>query len=149
MAPVTGSSLRKTPVPERGLSIAEAARRTGVSVYTLRYYERAGLMATAPRRTTGGSRRYHAADLKWIRICTRMRAAGMSIDLIRRYAELVRAGAGNEKERLELLESHRAKVAAELATLTEHLALMDHKIDVYRRQLAEGNAASLWSAPHG
>ena len=73
----------------------------------------------------------------------------MSIDLIRRYAELVRAGAGNEKERLELLESHRAKVAAELATLTEHLALMDHKIDVYRRQLAEGNAASLWSAPHG
>ena len=149
MAPVTGSSLRKPPVPEGGLSIAEAARRSGVSVYTLRYYERAGLMATAPRRTTGGSRRYHAADLKWIRICTRMRAAGMSIDLIRRYAELVRAGAGNEKERLELLESHRAKVAAELATLTEHLALMDHKIEVYRRQLAEGNAASLWSAPRG
>jgi DNA-binding transcriptional MerR regulator len=48
------------------LSIAEAAHRSGVSVYTLRYYERAGLMATVPERTTGGSRRYHAADLKWI-----------------------------------------------------------------------------------
>ena len=39
MAPVTGSSLRKPPVPEGGLSIAEAAHRSGVSVYTLRYYE--------------------------------------------------------------------------------------------------------------
>lgn len=147
MAPVTGSSLRKPPVPEGGLSIAEAAHRSGVSVYTLRYYERAGLMATVPERTTGGSRRYHAADLKWIRICTRLRDTGMPIDLIRRYAELVRAGAGNERQRLEVLESHRAQVAAELATLTGHLELIDHKLDVYRRQLAEGNASDLWSAP--
>lgn len=147
MAPVTGSSLRKPPVPERGLAIAEAARRAGVSVYTLRYYERAGLMATTPQRTTGGSRRYHAADLKWIRICTRMRAIGMPIDLIRRYAELVRAGAGNEEQRLELLESHRTQVAADIALLTKQLELIDHKIDVYRGQLADGNASDLWSAP--
>jgi hypothetical protein len=66
---------------------------------------------------------------------------------IRRYAELVRAGAGNERQRLEVLESHRAQVAAELATLTGHLELIDHKIDVYRRQLADGNASDLWSAP--
>ena len=53
MAPITGSSSQQTAVPERGVSIAEAARRSGVSVYTLRYYERAGLMATTPQRTTG------------------------------------------------------------------------------------------------
>ena len=35
----------KRPVPQEGLTIAEAARRTGVSAHTLRYYERAGLVA--------------------------------------------------------------------------------------------------------
>jgi transcriptional regulator with XRE-family HTH domain len=33
----------KSAVPAEGVTIAEAARRTGLSVYTLRYYERAGL----------------------------------------------------------------------------------------------------------
>jgi hypothetical protein len=41
--------------PPAGLSIAEAARRTGVSVHTLRYFERAGLVVTAVDRTAGGA----------------------------------------------------------------------------------------------
>ncbi|WP_037571490.1 MerR family transcriptional regulator [Phaeacidiphilus oryzae] len=129
------------------VTIGEAARRTGVSVHTLRYYERTGLMAASPHRTSGGSRRYSAADLKWISMCTKLRATGMPIDLIRQYAELVRAGEGNEAERLELLESHREQVAAEIATLTENLGLIDHKIDTYRRRLAEGTAHGLWTTP--
>src|SRR5216683_7015251 len=63
--------------PQAGLSIAEAARRTGVSVHTLRYYERAGLVVTAVDRTAGGRRRYQQQDLYWITVCTRLRATGM------------------------------------------------------------------------
>ena len=63
--------------PQAGLSIAEAARRTGVSVHTLRYYERAGLVVTAVGRTHGGRRRYQQEDLTWITVCTRLRATGM------------------------------------------------------------------------
>ena len=44
MLEVTSKSAPARPLPEAGLSIAEAARRTGVSVHTLRYYERAGLV---------------------------------------------------------------------------------------------------------
>src|SRR6266498_5095338 len=62
--------------PQAGLSIAEAARRTGVSVHTLRYYERAGLVVTTVDRTAGGQRRYQQLDLDWITICTRLRATG-------------------------------------------------------------------------
>src|SRR6266545_8105947 len=93
--------------PQAGMSIAEAARRTGVSVHTLRYYERAGLVITTVGRTAGGRRRYRQLDLDWIKVCTRLRATGMPIRTIRRYAELVSAGRGNEKERLGLLETHR------------------------------------------
>ena len=132
-------------VPPAGLSIAEAARRTGVSVHTLRYYERAGLVVTAVDRTAGGRRRYHQLDLDWIVICTRLRATGMPIRTIRRYAELVSAGPGNEQERLALLEAHRAEVTAKLARTRENLKLIDHKIGVYRGRLAAGDADRLWA----
>jgi DNA-binding transcriptional MerR regulator len=130
---------------QAGLSIAEAARRTGVSVHTLRYYERAGLVVTAIDRTASGRRRYHQLDLDWIVICTRLRATGMPIKAIRRYAQLVSAGPGNEQERLALLEAHRADVTAKLAEIQENLELIDHKIGVYRGRLAAGDADQLWA----
>jgi DNA-binding transcriptional MerR regulator len=128
-----------------GLSIAEAARRTGVSVHTLRYYERAGLVVNPVDRTATGRRRYHQLDLDWIVICTKLRATGMPIKAIRRYAQLVSAGHGNEQERLALMEAHRAEVTAKLAEVQENLKLIDHKIDVYRGRLAAGDADRLWA----
>jgi DNA-binding transcriptional MerR regulator len=138
-------ALLADPVPPEGLSIAEAARRTGLSVHTLRYYERAGLVVTGVDRTTGGQRRYRHEDLIWISVCTRLRATGMPIMAIRRYAQLVSAGPGNEKERLALMEAHRAEVIAKLAELQENLELIDHKIDVYRGRVAAGDADRLWA----
>jgi DNA-binding transcriptional MerR regulator len=139
--------LEVKPLPDldAGLSIAEAARQTGVSVHTLRYYERAGLVVTTIDRTDGGWRRYRKLDLDWIKICTRLRVTGMPIRAIRHYAELVSAGAGNEQERLRLLEAHRAEVRTRLAELEESLRLIDHKIDVYRGRLTAGDADRLWA----
>jgi DNA-binding transcriptional MerR regulator len=135
----------RRPGGEEDLSIAEAARRTGVSAHTLRYYERAGLVVTPVDRTTGGRRRYHQLDLDWITICTKLRATGMPIKAIRRYAQLVCAGPGNEQERLALLEAHHADVTAKLAEIQDNLKTIDHKIDVYRGRLAAGDADQLWA----
>jgi DNA-binding transcriptional MerR regulator len=137
--------VRTSTVPAEGVTIAEAARRTGVSVHTLRYYERAGLVISPVDRTSGGRRRYRELDLKWIIICTKLRATGMPIQGIRRYADLVAAGPGNEGERLELLEAHRAAVLAKLAEVQENLKIIDHKIEVYRGSLAAGEADRLWA----
>ncbi|HEY4569458.1 MAG TPA: MerR family transcriptional regulator [Kribbella sp.] len=145
MLEVKHSAVPHSAIPDQGISIAEAAERTGVSVHTLRYYERAGLVVTDIDRTAGGRRRYRQLDLDWIRICTRFRATGMPIRSIRKYAELVLAGRGNEKDRLELLEAHRAEVLTKLAELQESLELIDHKIDVYRGRLEAGTADQLWA----
>ena len=88
------------------LTIAEAAERAGISAHTIRYYERAGLLAPI-ERTDSGHRRFAAEDIEWIVVITKLRATGMPIRRIREYAELVREGDGNELERLALLESHR------------------------------------------
>jgi DNA-binding transcriptional MerR regulator len=132
-------------VKQPGVTIAEAARRTGVSVHTLRYYERAGLVVTTVDRTASGRRRYRQLDLDWIKVCTRLRATGMPIRTIRRYAELVSTGRGNEQARLALLESHRAEVLAKIAELHKNLELIDHKIDVYRGRMDAGDADQLWA----
>lgn len=131
--------------PQAGLSIAEAARRTRVSVHTLRYYERAGLVVTPVGRNASGRRRYHQLDLDWITVCAKLRATGMPIKTIRRYAQLVSTGHGNEQERLALMEAHRSNVVAKLAEIHENLKLIDHKIDVYRGRLTAGDADQLWA----
>ena len=145
MLEVNSKAATAPAVPPAGVSIAEAARRTGVSVHTLRYYERAGLVITTVPRNHSGRRRYQQEDLKWISICTKLRATGMPIRTIKRYAQLVSAGPGNEDERLALLEAHRAEVTVKLAELQENLKIIDHKIDVYQGRLAAGDADQLWA----
>lgn len=113
------------------LSIAEAAEQSGLTAHTLRYYERDGLLLAAVGRSTAGHRRYNERDLTWIQLITRLRSTGMPISDVRRYAALVRAGEGNEAERLALLKAHRERVEAQLAEVTGHLRAIDHKIGIY------------------
>ncbi|MFD4470237.1 MerR family transcriptional regulator [Rhodococcus sp. NPDC058505] len=119
-----------------GMTIAEVVARTGLTAHTLRYYERDGLMLAEIGRASSGHRRYTAFDVAWIELITRLRATGMPIREIQRYAALVRAGDGTEPDRLELLLAHRGRVLAQLAEVTEHLAALDTKIGVYTERVA-------------
>jgi DNA-binding transcriptional MerR regulator len=118
------------------LTISDAARAVGVSAHTLRYYERAGLMLDRVERNAATHRRYTDEDLRWVILLTRLRATGMPIRRVREYADLVRAGAGNERERLELLEAHREAVLVQLEEIERSLAALDAKIDLYRELIA-------------
>ncbi|MDO9407324.1 MerR family transcriptional regulator [Patulibacter sp.] len=126
-------------------SIAGAARETGLSPDTLRYYERAGLLLHPVDRAASSHRRYDADDLYWIRLVTKLRGTGMPIRAVREYAALVRAGRGNEAERLALLEDHRTRVLQQLEETRANLRAIEHKIDVYRdcavERTAEGTPA--------
>jgi DNA-binding transcriptional MerR regulator len=115
------------------LTISDAARTSGVSAHTLRYYERAGLLRPVSRAGSG-HRRYGEDDLAWIDFHTKLRSTGMPIRQMRRYAELVWAGPDTEPERLALLEAHRDQVRAQLAETERCLKRIAHKIDLYRER---------------
>ncbi|WP_225235593.1 MerR family transcriptional regulator [Klenkia terrae] len=123
-----------TTIP--ALGIAEAAQRSGLTPHTLRYYERDGLLLAAVDRDAGGRRRYTERDLEWLAMLAALRATGMPIRDVRRYAALVRGGAGSEAERLTLLQDHRDRVQAQLAETARHLDAIDAKVDRYRAQLS-------------
>lgn len=116
-------------------SIAEVAERTDLTAHTLRYYERDDLMLRPVDRDASGRRAYDDEDVRWIVMLTRLRGTGMPIRDVRRYAELVRAGNGNETERLALLTAHRQRVLAQLAEVTEHLGAIEGKIAIYTERL--------------
>jgi len=118
-------------------TIAEVSERTGLTAHTLRYYERDGLMLSRIERADSGHRRYSERDLRWLSLLTGLRSTGMPIRDIKRYAALVRAGDGNEQERLVLLLAHRARVEAQLAEAMAHLKVIDHKIGVYEERTGQ------------
>jgi DNA-binding transcriptional MerR regulator len=120
--------------PATMLSIADAAESSGLSAHTLRYYEREGLLEPVSRNGSG-HRRYRATDLEQITFLTKLRATGMPIREVRRYAELMRAGEATNAERLALLEAHRDVVLAGLEATTRNLELIDRKIRVYNEKI--------------
>lgn len=126
--------------PVEGMTIAEAAERTGLTPHTLRYYERDGLMLHGVGRTSSGHRVYTDRDLTWVTMLTRLRATGMSIREVKAYAALCRQGDGNETERLALLQTHRARVLAQLAEVHEHLEAIDVKIGMYASKVGRVDA---------
>jgi DNA-binding transcriptional MerR regulator len=122
-------------VPDEGLSIGEAAAAVGLSVQTLRYYEREGLLLDPTARRSNGHRRFHRNDLDWLAGLAMLRETGMPIANIREVAALSRT-AGTEKQRLEAFELHRTAVVAQLKRTQEHLAALDTKIAAYRAYVA-------------
>ena len=122
------------------LSISEAAERTGLSAHTLRYWERAGLLEPVERNGSG-HRRYAEDDLERIKFLTKLRATGMPIRQVRRYAELLSGGEDTNEERLALLEGHRKAVLAQLEETAGHLELIDWKINLYRERLGKHEEA--------
>lgn len=124
------------------MTIAQVAQRTGLTAHTLRYYERTGLMLEPPPRGGNGHRRYTERDAEWIALLTRLRASGMPIAAMRRYAELVRGGRDTYVARKEMLEAHRADVIAKIEQLRSDLEIVDHKIDLYAAKSGEKNEAA-------
>lgn len=125
------------------LSIGEVSRRTGLSADTLRFYERENLLPTV-ERSSAGRRMFTEEDVEWIGVCRRLRDSGMPLARVAEYAALVRAGSGNEAERLEMLRRHEADVRRKMAELQDALDLISFKVEVYSEALQRGTAGELF-----
>ena len=111
-------------------SIAQAAQRSGLSIDTLRYYERIGLV-DPPARDSGGRRSYSEEDLGWLAFVTRLRTTGMPIRMMREFAQLRHLGDLTAGRRKQILVEHRNDVRARIAELQTSLEVLDYKIDHY------------------
>jgi DNA-binding transcriptional MerR regulator len=123
-------------VADQPLTIGQMSRLSGLTVKALRYYERVGLIHPIDREENT-HRRYTTDDVGWIDFLMKLRATGMSIKDMQRYAELQRQGEETLPERVEMLKSLRDKVEAHMEELNEHLKLIYYKIEIYGQIVAE------------
>ena len=130
------SKMTKNKQKNNWLTPAEMAQKTGVSVETLHYYEREGLIQNVSRNVSG-HRRYSGEDLHWIEVLRCLRETGMTMQQLRTYCQLGEQGDHTRIERLELLHSHRQKVIQSIESMHKSLALVDHKIQFYKDALKQ------------
>jgi DNA-binding transcriptional MerR regulator len=71
-----------------------------------------------------------------------MRATGMSIALMHRYADLVKRGSDTAAERRRILEEHKRTVEERIGELQEIVRFIDKKIDYHRALEANGGVDS-------
>ena len=111
---------------------AEAAERTGLTLDTLRYYEREGLIGPIDR-APGGRRRYSEDDVSWVGIVTCLRDAGLGIEDLRRFTTLLR-GSAEAPDRVAFLRERRAELEERRRTTERALDVLDDKIAYYSAQ---------------
>ncbi len=128
------------------MNIGEAARATGLSEHTLRYYEKVGLIPP-PRRDGNGLRRYAPQDLRWIGFLQKLRATGMPLKDMCAYAALVGQGDGTAGQRRALLDAHRRRMLGKMEVLTDCLTLLDEKLALYARMEAGQGACCATARP--
>lgn len=115
--------------------IGEFSRITGISAYTLRYYEKKGLIRV--NRDSAGRRNYSEEDIEWVRFIQRLKDTGMLLRDIRHYSDLRYQGDGTMEERMELLIRHRENVVEEQKKWDEYLRNLDDKISIYKKKIEE------------
>lgn len=117
----------------KSYSIGEFAKKTQLTAYTLRYYEKENLLA--PERSSNGRRYYTEIDLGWVQFIRRLKETAMPLKQIKQYAVLRKQGETTFAERTQLLTEHREFVQAQLQLWQDHLLSIDTKIHDYQQAI--------------
>lgn len=113
----------------------EVAARFGLTLDTLRYYEKEGLL-TEVDRAPSGHRRYRASDVELLDLVRCLRDTDMPIARLRQFAELVRDGDHTIPARVDILKTHDAALTERIAELQARQDAIQHKISYYEGVLA-------------
>ncbi|MEV4637197.1 MerR family transcriptional regulator [Actinoplanes sp. NPDC049548] len=120
-----------------GAGIRAVAERTGLSVDTLRWYEKEGLLPPV-RRGPDGRRRYDEAALGFLQLVSALRRTGMPVADVRAFVRAAEEGAASYGRRMALLTAHRAAIQRRQEELRRDLGLVEAKIAHYSDLVARG-----------
>ncbi len=127
------------------MKIAEVSERYGLSADTLRYYERVGLIPPV-NRNGSGMRDYNELDIRRVEFIKCMRGAGLPIEVLIDYIELVQQGDQTIAARKEILIEQRDQLVERIQEMQKTLDLLNHKIQVYENAILTKEQAIVQAA---
>lgn len=121
-------------------SIGEAAKALNLTPYTLRYYDKEGLL---PRieRTSGGIRSFKESDLEALKIIECLKKTGMPIKEIKTFIDWCSEGDDSLRQRYEMFQERKAVVQAQMQELLNTMSVIEHKCEYYQTALDAGTEA--------
>ncbi|WP_320043948.1 MerR family transcriptional regulator [uncultured Desulfobacter sp.] len=114
------------------MNIKKFSEISGISAYTLRYYEKIGIFQEV-RRNSSGHRDFTEQDLLWAEFINRLKETGMPLEQIKKYAFLRQQGESTADERKELLEGHALALKNKILVEKQHLDKINQKIEYYEK----------------
>lgn len=118
------------------MRIAEVSERYDLTVDTLRYYERIGLIPPV-NRSDSGIRDYNELDIRWVEFIKCMRSAGLPIEVLSEYIRLVQAGDDTIEARKEILIEQREQLIERMNEMQKTLDKLNFKIDIYENAMLQ------------
>lgn len=126
----------ETPTSELKLGISEASDVTGISAYTIRYYDKCGFLPNLERNHRG-VRTFHDPDIMQLNLIEALRKSGLSIEGIQYFVRLQKRGSETRSERLSILRSQETVLEYQRAEIGEslkrlHAAAVDLEVEESR-----------------
>ncbi len=113
-----------------GFTIKQVAEKLDLTAYTLRYYEKEGLLPFVDR-DNNGNRIFNDHDIEWLMLICCLRATGMSVGEIKRYVALCMEGDTTIESRREIILQHKYAVEQKIAQMNDCLTKINKKLGLY------------------
>ncbi len=118
-------------------SISEVAKELNLTVYTLRYYDKEGLMPFV-ERTPSGTRLFKESDIGALKVIECLKSTGMPIKEIKNFIDWCSEGDSTLQRRYEMFLERKANVEAQMEELKKTMEVIEHKCLYYRTALDAG-----------
>ncbi|AIQ60927.1 MerR family transcriptional regulator [Paenibacillus borealis] len=123
-----------------GYSIKTIAQKSGLSQYTLRYYEREGVLPVVAR-DVNGNRCFDDEDLELISLICCLKDTGMAIADIKQFIALSKEGVSALPDQRRLLQEHKVHIDEKIKFFQSFAQKVDHKIAYFASLENEAKAA--------
>lgn len=111
-------------------SIGQVSKKTGITTYTIRYYEKEGVLPYV-KRNEKGIREFSDDDIFWIDLISCLRETGMSIKDIKHIVDLSLEGEHTVDQRKIILQDHKKKILTKIEELQDITCKIDKKLKYY------------------
>jgi len=123
-------------------SIGQVAEKTGLSSYTLRYYDKEGLMPFV-HRGNGGRREFTDSDMDFIDLISCLKETGMSLKEIKDFVNMSMEGDDTLEARLAMFKRQRDEVIKQIEQSQKYLEKLDYKVRYYEAACDQGSEEGL------
>jgi transcriptional regulator len=118
-------------------SIGEVAEKMGLTVHTLRYYDKAGILPLV-ERSENGRRVFTNKDLVMLNTIECLKKTGMQLKDIKQYIDWCAEGPSTVQQRFDLFAERKKIVEKEIDDLKKTLKTINYKYDFYKNALENG-----------